>query len=79
MLRKNKSLPAETRLDQYIIKKVITTGGFSMVYLAVDTRNNQYVVIKEYMPAKLAKRDDTQSVVPLNEDSVEYYLHGRRL
>jgi len=79
MLSNNKSLPEGTELDQYVIQKVISRGGFSIVYVAVDTQTKKHVVIKEYMPSKLAHRDDTQSVVPLNDDTVEHYNHGRRL
>lgn len=79
MLSNTKSLPEGTELDEYIIQKVISRGGFSIVYIALDKKSQKHVVIKEYMPSKLAHRDDTQSVVPLSEDTVEHYIHGRRL
>ena len=43
---KNQSLPIGYLLQDYIITKVLSTGGFSFVYLAQDL-NKEIVAIKE--------------------------------
>lgn len=71
-------LPNGTRLDGYTIQRVIGGGGFSIVYLATDD-NGHKVVIKEYMPSKLAVRDEQLDVVASQDHFVERFAHGRRL
>ena len=48
-------LPPGYRLGDYRIEQQLSQGGFSIVYLARDARN-QPVAIKEYLPARLAQR-----------------------
>ena len=72
-------LPAGTKLDSYTIDHTIGGGGFSIVYLATDNNSGEQVVIKEYMPNKLASRDDSRHVVALKDSFVERFAHGRRL
>ncbi len=49
-------LPENTEIEGYRFGKVIGTGSFSIVYLCVDTRTNEQVVIKEYFPKRYAFR-----------------------
>jgi serine/threonine protein kinase len=51
----NSALPEGLQLGNYRIVKKISSGGFSIVYLAQDESGNS-VAIKEYMPASLAQR-----------------------
>ena len=51
----NSSLPESLEVGGYRIVKKISSGGFSIVYLATDEQGNS-VAIKEYMPAALAQR-----------------------
>jgi len=51
----NASLPEGLEVGGYRIVKKISSGGFSIVYLATDENGNS-VAIKEYMPAALAQR-----------------------
>ena len=51
----NAPLPEGLEVGGYRIVKKISSGGFSIVYLATDERG-QSVAIKEYMPAALASR-----------------------
>jgi len=51
----NQPLPVGTQLEQYRISGVLSWGGFSIVYLAVD-KQGQTVAIKEFLPAQLALR-----------------------
>lgn len=72
------SLTKGTKLDIYTIDHKIGGGGFSIVYLAEDNEGNQ-VVIKEYMPFKIAARSDNNEVIPTSEANTERFAHGRRL
>ena len=78
MSKTNNSLKNGTALDSYIIDSVLGGGGFSIVYLAHD-RDDKKVVIKEYMPIKLASRGENNEVTPTTEANVERFAHGRRL
>ncbi|MDT3735255.1 MAG: serine/threonine-protein kinase [Denitratisoma sp.] len=48
-------LPQGFQLDGYRIERQLSQGGFSIVYLARD-EDGRHVVIKEYLPAGLARR-----------------------
>ena len=74
-----KSLPNDTRIDNYVISKTLSRGGFSYVYLAKEISSGRRVILKEYMPSKLAKRDAEMRVVARNEKTIEYFTHGRKL
>ncbi len=50
------ALPAGRRLLQFEIQRVIGSGGFGIVYLAVDHSLERLVAIKEYLPAMFAAR-----------------------
>jgi serine/threonine protein kinase len=78
MTKYSHELPSGTQLDGYTINRAIGGGGFSIVYLAMDSAGNQ-VVIKEYMPMKLAMRNENLEVVAINENNVERFAQGRRL
>ncbi len=64
MSKSRHSLPAGTRIDCYRIRKLIGRGGFSLIYLADDEDTGAEVVIKEFMPKKLARRDSHLRVEP---------------
>ena len=72
------SLKKGVKLDNYTIDSILGGGGFSIVYLAHDNDNKQ-VVIKEYMPNRLATRGENNEVKPTTEANVERFGHGRRL
>lgn len=74
----NNSLKKETIIDVYTIESVLGGGGFSIVYLAHD-ENNKKVVIKEYMPSRLASRGENNEVKPITDANIERFAHGRRL
>ncbi|QKT03314.1 serine/threonine protein kinase [Ectothiorhodospiraceae bacterium 2226] len=74
----NLSLPAGTQVDQYTVQRTLGGGGFSVVYLALDAQGTE-VVLKEYLPSKLATRAPDLSVAPIDDATAERLAHGRRL
>ncbi len=79
MKQRPPALPVDTRLDRYRITQVLGGGGFSIVYLAADTETAQPVIIKEYIPSRLAGRREDLSVVPKTEDDAGRFSRGRQL
>lgn len=74
------SLPPGSRIDNYVIERKLGGGGFSLVYLARVAEGKQRVVIKEYMPQKLATRDQGDMTVHAgDEEAAESFAYGRRL
>ena len=71
---KNLALPAGYQLQDYEIRKVLSSGGFSFVYLARD-KEKKTVAIKEYLPTSIAVRADGATVLP-NADDVALFRHG---
>jgi len=72
------SLPKGFKIDRYTIISKIGGGGFSIVYLAVDDSGDE-VVIKEFMPRKLAHRAADGSVQIKLDANNDAFTHGRRL
>lgn len=70
----NLALPPGYWLQDYEIKKVLSSGGFSFVYLARD-RDKKTVAIKEYLPTSIALRNNGATVMP-NADDVALFRHG---
>lgn len=70
------ALPEGYLLHHYRLAKVLGVGGFSIVYLAVDTRNHQRVVVKEYLPSNQATRRDGVTVTALTGESTATFRHG---
>lgn len=73
-------LPKGTQVDEYIIDSVLGDGGFSIVYNAhLLSDEKQTVIIKEYMPKKMAIRINNIEVISLDPSSPESYNKGRKL
>ena len=45
-------LPVGTRLEEYVVERVLGAGGFGMTYLARDENLGRLVVIKENLPGR---------------------------
>lgn len=73
------SLPPGTKLDEYIIHGHIGGGGFSAVYHAIEQGSGRPVVIKEYMPAKLAVRAPDQTISARSSEASRRFQSGRTL
>ena len=48
-------LPPDTAIGGYRVVRRLSSGGFGVVYLALDAEGQQ-VAIKEYLPSSLATR-----------------------
>jgi serine/threonine protein kinase len=79
METKRKNLPAGTMIDCYSVIKLMGSGGFSLIYLAEDEDTQEQVVIKEYLPKKLATRDDSLHVSVANQNQLDVFNNGRKL
>ena len=79
MPKKPDSLPNGTRLDGYQLEKTLGGGGFSIVYQARQCNNDRKVVIKEYIPNKLARRDRNGKVSAKDSQHEKSFSRGRKL
>jgi serine/threonine protein kinase len=79
MARARDTLPPGTLIDCYRIERTIGKGGFSLIYLAVDEESGDEVVVKEYMPKKLARRAGSLRLVPVDDKHAERLYRGRKL
>jgi serine/threonine protein kinase len=70
----NQALPAGYVLNGYRIEKPLSSGGFSIVYLARDESGTPFA-IKEYLPASLPLRDESLQI-KLDDESTPVFRHG---
>ena len=71
----NQPLPDGYQLQNYRISKVLSCGGFSIVYLAHD-ENDVPVAIKEYLPASLALRKRGDALPAIAEENLVTFRYG---
>jgi formylglycine-generating enzyme required for sulfatase activity len=57
------ALPAGTRIEEFVIERVLGSGGFGITYLATDTSLGRQVVIKENLPVQFCFRDPSSLTV----------------
>lgn len=75
--QQNSALPPGTHLQQYVIDRVISTGGFSIVYLAYNEFGIP-VAIKEFMPAGMPLRTTgTEATIKSKEDDRRFQIGMR--
>jgi serine/threonine protein kinase len=79
MRKKLDSLKPGTCLDGYRLEKTLGGGGFSLVYFARQLADDRPVVIKEYIPNKLAKRTRDGQVCARNTGTEARFNRGRKL
>ena len=72
------ALPPGTRLGEFELLKVLGVGGFGIVYLAFDHALEREVAVKEYMPASLAGRTETQHVSLRSQSDSDTFALGLR-
>jgi len=69
------SLPLGTRLEEFVVERVLGSGGFGITYLAEDARLGRKVVVKENLPVQFAYRDSrTLRVRPRHSQGEEAEL-----
>ncbi len=69
-------LRAGHRLQEFVVERSLGVGGYSIVYLARDTRLDRRVALKEYLPATLATRLPTGEVAPRLPRFAEFFDKG---
>jgi serine/threonine protein kinase len=57
------ALPAGMPLEEFVIERVLGSGGFGITYLARDTSLGRQVVIKENLPSQFAWRETATGTV----------------
>lgn len=72
----NSALPAGFRLENYIIEKQLSLGGFSIVYLARDVKTKETVAIKEFLPNHLALRMAGEVRPQVDEEHKTLFRYG---
>ena len=73
----NHALPTGYLLDEYRIDKQLSLGGFSIVYLASDKDDNP-VVIKEYLPNSLALREEGEILPSVKAENLAMFRYGMK-
>jgi serine/threonine protein kinase len=71
-----RALPAQTRLDEYEIERVLAQSSFAVVYRAYDHALRLHVAIKEYLPDALALRSAETQVVLRSRGHAERFDQG---
>lgn len=73
----NQALPHGYQLHNYRIGKQISSGGFSLVYLAYD-ENGLPVAIKEYLPSALVLRESGALVQASSAENLNVFRYGMK-
>jgi eukaryotic-like serine/threonine-protein kinase len=73
----NAPLPNGLEIAGYLIDSKISSGGFSIVYLAHD-EDGKAVAIKEYLPATLATRAEGELAPTVKPEHIGTYRAGLR-
>ncbi len=73
----NQPLPDGYQLQGYRIERLLSSGGFSLVYLGADEQGGQ-VAIKEYLPASLALRQEGDVVPAVPEENLAVFRYGMK-
>ena len=68
-------LPPDTVIGGYRIVRKVSSGGFGVVYLAVD-KDGQQIAVKEYLPSSLATRGAGELLPQVPADKLSLYRLG---
>ncbi len=71
-----RALPSGAWLDEFEIEAIIGEGSVAIVYAATDRALAVPVAIAEYMPARLAQRDDAAQVTPRTSAQADAFAKG---
>ena len=75
--QKNAPLPPDFQLEEYRIVRQLSSGGFSLVYLAEDPEGN-IVAIKEYLPNSLSLRSAGQTAPQIPQEHYSTFMYGMK-
>ena len=73
------ALSMGVRLEEFIIEKVLGSGGFGITYLAQDSRLGRKVVVKENLPVQFCWREQSSLTVrprSTEEEDLENYRYS---
>jgi serine/threonine protein kinase len=75
------NLPKGAVIDCYRVTRLVGRGGFSFIYLAEEEDTQDDVIIKEYMPRKLATRSENLELKLRSEEKkqTDAFNKGRKL
>lgn len=73
----NHALPNGFQLEEYLIERQLSLGGFSIVYLANDAHGHQ-VAIKEYLPNSLALRGEGEICPTISAEHQAAFRYGMK-
>jgi serine/threonine protein kinase len=68
-------LPPDTLIGGYRIVRKISSGGFGVVYLALDNEGKQ-IAVKEYLPSSLVTRAPGELLPEVSADKLSLYRLG---
>ena len=71
-----RALPAGAWLDELEVEEIIGEGSVAIVYAATDRALAVPVAIAEYMPARLAQRNDDAQVTPRTAAQADAFARG---
>ncbi len=69
-------LRAGHQMQEFVVERLLGVGGYSVVYLARDTKLDRRVALKEYLPATLAMRAPDGSVMARLPRFEDFYRKG---
>src|SRR5580700_10542322 len=69
-------LPEGAEIGGYLILHALSSGGFSIVYLAYSEQSEECVAIKEYMPSNRAIRRPGDLVPHIKAEHLVAYRYG---
>ena len=72
--QENQPLPSGYVLNGYRIEKPLSSGGFSIVYLAKDEAGTPFA-IKEYLPSSLPLRTEGTEIRITDEANLSIFRH----
>jgi len=75
-LQSSAPLPEGAEIGAYRILHALSSGGFSIVYLAYSEQSEECVAIKEYMPADRALRRPGELVPYIGAEHIAHYKYG---
>jgi len=73
----NQPLPPGYRLEEYVLERQLSLGGFSIVYLASDAAGKP-VAIKEYLPNSLALRTEGNTKPNIAAEHLGAFRYGMK-